>query len=167
MAGIIQLLTRFLKPYFTIITVVIVIIIFALVGYYSFKAYGRPAIEDNKFKDVANKNQRKKQVELYFFWASWCPHCTKAKPEWSQFKQEYHKKDLNGYEINCIDVQCDNDDNQDAQKFNERNTHLMEVFKVESFPTVKMVLNGDQTIDFDSKITKRTLDTFVSTVVTE
>ena len=43
----------------------------------------------------------------------------------------------------------------------------METFKVDSFPTVKMVLNGDQTIDFDSKITKRTLDTFINTVITD
>jgi hypothetical protein len=83
------------------------------------------------------------------------------------FQEEYNKKTLNGYEINCMSVQCDNENNAETEKFNERNGHLMEVFKVDSFPTVKMVLNGDQTIDFDSKITKRTLDTFINTVITD
>ena len=167
MAGIIQLLQKFLKPYYNIITIVIIAIIFILVGYYAFSYYGKPTIQDSKFKDVANKNQRKKQVEIYFFWASWCPHCTTAKPEWEKFQQEYNKKALNGYEINCMSIQCDNENNAETEKFNERNGHLMEVFKVDSFPTVKMVLNGDETIDFDSKITKNTLDTFVNTVITE
>lgn len=167
MAGIIQLLQKFLKPYYNIITIVIVAIIFILVGYYAYSYYGKPVVKDSKFKDVANKNLRKKQVEIYFFWASWCPHCTTAKPEWEIFEEQYNKKTLNNYEINCISVQCDNENNAETEKFAERNGYLMETFKVDSFPTVKMVLNGDQTIDFDSKITKRTLDTFINTVITD
>ena len=39
--------------------------------------YGKQVLEDKKFKDVANANNRKGEAEIIFFWANWCPHCNK------------------------------------------------------------------------------------------
>ena len=101
---------------------------------------------------------------LRFFYADWCPHCQKSKPEWEEFKQQFSDKNklINGYRVNCIDIDCSGDIDQDSEIMN-----LMNKFKIESYPSINLTLDGDETIDFDSKISKETLDTFVNTVLNE
>ena len=60
---------------------------------------------------------------------------------------------IKGYKINCRSIDCTNDDD------------LASKFKITSYQTIKLVLDGQDPIEFESKITKNTLETFVDTII--
>ena len=94
-----------------------------------------------------------------FFHADWCPHCKKAQPEWNTFKSQYDGTTVNGYVIKCVDINCTNEkDSSVTASINE--------YKIESYPTVKM-LKDNQVIEFDSKITNTSLNSFVETMLNQ
>lgn len=164
MSKIITTVQTFLRPYYIHIITIVLLIIFSYVGYYSYKKYVKPAMKKDLHKDVANANKRKRTADVRFFFTDWCPHCQKSKPEWEEFKQQFSDKNklINGYRVNCIDIDCSGDIDQDSEIMN-----LMNKFKIESYPTINLTLDGDETIEFDSKISKETLDTFVNTILNE
>lgn len=97
-----------------------------------------------------------KSATIMLFYVDWCPHCKTAQPEWDAFKNQYNGVEINGYIINCIDKNC-TEETSDIK-------YLMNEYKIESFPTIKLVVD-DKTIDFDSKITRTTLTSFVNTML--
>jgi thiol-disulfide isomerase/thioredoxin len=168
MSKILDLFDKYLKPYYLYILITFVLIIFIIAGYYGYKKYAVPSIENDKYKDVSNANRRNKEAILYFFYADWCPHCRKAKPEWNSFKQEYDNdnKLVNGYRVVCKGIDCTkdlHDDNCDDECRNVKK--LVTQYQVDSYPTVKLINSDGETIEFDSKISKNTLEQFVNTVL--
>ena len=157
MANIIDIIYNYFKNYYYYIITAIIIIIFLSASFYWYNNYKKQI--KNPFKDVANANDRNLEVKVYFFHADWCPHCKKAQPEWNAFNSQYDGTEVNGYKITCIDVDCSSDPPSDDSK------SLMKKYSVSSFPTVKL-LRDDTIIDFDSKITRTTLETFVNTMLT-
>jgi thiol-disulfide isomerase/thioredoxin len=147
---------NYIKPRKRTWLAIIMIIIFGILGYYAFKWYAKPVIKNKASQNVANVNTRDQTVELYFFYADWCPHCTKAKPQWAAFKQSYDGKPVNGYTIQCIEVNCTEE--------SPTNNRLIQKYSVNSYPTLIMVKDGNR-IDFDSKITTDSLTQFVNTVL--
>ena len=63
------------------------------------------------------------KVEL--FYAEWCGHCQKFKPEWEKLK-----KMAGGNGIQCIEYESE----KDAQKMEEEN--------IQGFPTIKISVGG-------------------------
>jgi thiol-disulfide isomerase/thioredoxin len=112
----------------------------------------------SKFTDVANSNNATKPIEVHMYYATWCPHCKRALPEWQTFSDEYNGRVVNGYTINCIATDCA-DENDSAVN------QAISTYKISGYPTVFM-LKGGERIDFDSKITKYALDQFVLTGTT-
>jgi thiol-disulfide isomerase/thioredoxin len=156
MSKVLESMQNYLKPYYFSLSIVIVVIIFTIASYYSYIYFFKKEVEDSKFTDVANANNRNKTGDLYFFHVDWCPHCVKAKPEWNKFvpgDDESGEKMIKGYKINCRSIDCTNDDD------------LASKFKITSYPTIKLVLDGQDPIEFESKITKNTLETFVDTII--
>ena len=158
MANIVEVLQRYIAPYSKYIIGLIVFIIFIIAGKYAYEKYYMSSIQDKNavYKDVANANRQSKEIMIYFFNVDWCPHCKTAKPEWTTFKNKMDGKELNGYVLKCIDINCTEETADVTRVINE--------FHIEGYPTVKMVKDGQQ-IEFDSKITKETLETFVETIV--
>ena len=77
-------------------------------------------------------------AKVMFFFADWCPHCTKAKPEWNKLKKI---KTIKGKEIEYVDVDCTKNDSPSVQaKLKKHN--------VSGFPTFK-VLIGDKSHDYN------------------
>lgn len=116
----------------------------------------------NDTTNVPNANRREKNIEVYFFNADWCPHCTSSKPDWKQFVNKYNNTEKNGYIINCIGnedgVNCTDSEN------NPEVAELIQKYNVKHFPTVKLKKDGD-IIDFDAKVSMGNLETFINTVV--
>jgi len=132
-------------------------LIFILVAYYTYKTYIKPGIYEgyvanNEFKPQVDGNGASGDVELYFFYTNWCPHCKTAKPVWQELKDEMQDKKINGRQITFIDVDCDAD------------TATAETFNVKGYPTVKLVKDG-QVIEYDAKPDKDTLMEFLQTSV--
>ena len=155
MANIIDVFRKFISPYSYFILIFVVFVIFAYAGYYAYNTFYLKK-SGNKFSDVANANRRQKEVMIYFFHVDWCPHCKNALPEWNAFKSQYDEKEVNGYVLKCVDTDCTSETGEV--------TRVIKTYNIDSYPTVKMVKDG-KTIDFDSKITKTSLEKF-ATVMT-
>lgn len=139
------------KRAFLILTMVV---IFGVAAYYAYKMFAKPLLNEGlgNGSDVANHNNRR-DVEIYLFYADWCPHCKKAKPEWNTFKSSYDGKEVNGFKIKCIGVDC-----------TDGTSPYIQQYEVNGYPTLVLVKDGNK-IAFDSKITTDNLTTFVNTVL--
>jgi thiol-disulfide isomerase/thioredoxin len=151
---------HFIKSHYNSIIILILFIIFSITSYYAYKWYYIPTINTtNDFKDVANANRRHKEVIITIYTVDWCPHCTKAKPEWEEFSQKYNDKVINNYVIKCNQLDCTNDELTEIKTIIEKNN-------IESYPTVIM-LKDNKRYDFDAKITTENLSKFVNSIVNE
>jgi thiol-disulfide isomerase/thioredoxin len=157
MANIIDVLRRLISPYYYYIIIIAVLVIFLYVTYYAYYNIYKKS-EPNKYKNVANVNRRNKEVTIFFFHVDWCPHCKKALPEWNTFKSQNNEKQINGYIVKCVDLNCTNETSDITRAINEYN--------IDSYPTVKM-LKENQKIEFDSKITSTALESFVVTMLND
>ena len=136
--------------------ILIVAIFFLIVAIYLYNKYVTPMV-DNKY--VANNEFQQKSddsdaqnVELYIFTVNWCPHSKKAIPIWEQLKAEYSNKTFNNYNINFIQVD------------GEENPTLADKYKVEGYPTIKMV-KGNQVIEYDAKPSLEHLKEFLNSTL--
>jgi thiol-disulfide isomerase/thioredoxin len=138
--------------------ILIVAIFFLIVAIYLYNKYVTPMV-DNKY--VANNEFQQKSddsdsdvqnVELYIFTVNWCPHSKKAIPIWEQLKAEYSNKTFNNYNINFIQVD------------GEENPSLADKYKVEGYPTIKMV-KGNQVIEYDAKPSLEHLKEFLNSTL--
>jgi thiol-disulfide isomerase/thioredoxin len=98
------------------------------------------------------------QANFMFFYATWCPHCKKALPEWYPFCDQYNNKKVNGYTIKCNrdGTNCTKDDDPKIAS-------IVSQYKIESYPTIIIMREGKR-YDFDAKITKSALEQFVESV---
>ena len=152
MSQFIDLLKKYIRPYYYYIISSLILIILLLVAYHVLKRFN---IFENF--DVANdSNKQGTSCIIYFFHADWCPHCKKALPEWESFKQTNDGKMINGYKISCVDVNCTNEDDANT-------TQYINKFNVEGYPTIKM-LKDSKVIDFESRITTSSLNSFLDTM---
>lgn len=167
MYKIIESIQKYFRPYYLYILVFLIILVFLYGGYQAYLMYGKQVLENKKHQDVANVNNRKGQAEILFFYAEWCPHCKKAKPEWLAFQEKYDKKVINGNELSCKEVDCTDDaDNDDSEI--AANQALRDKFDIKGYPTIKLITEGEEgknVIDFDSKITSKGLETFVQSIL--
>lgn len=172
MANLITYVNSILKPYYKYALLLILVIIFVIVSRYVYnKYYDKPK---KIVSNVANANNMLPVVTVYLFHVDWCPHCKNAMPEWEKFKAEYNNKEVNGYLIQCIDIDCTDDNGEQVIQFdNETSTgitptpirisEIIRRFKIESYPTIKMT-KDDLIIDFDAKVTQDNLSQFVNSV---
>lgn len=162
--------------------IVLVFSIFIYAGYFMYTKYYLPIKKNADFADTANASDRGNIADVYFFYADWCPHCKKAKPEWKNFKANNDHKIINGYTINCIDIDCTTDNGEivisnykafDGTNYNTGKqatpipiADIIRNFGVDSYPTIKLT-KDNYTIDFDAKVTESNLETFVKTILNE
>jgi thiol-disulfide isomerase/thioredoxin len=155
MPGIYEVFDKYFRPHYFRLFVVVLLLIFAYAAYYGYtQFYSKRA---SSFSDVANSGNgtNGSTVIIYMFHVDWCPHCKHAMPEWSKFVAQYDGKEVNGYRIQCTDVNCTNETSEV--------TTLINQYSIESYPTVKMI-KDDKTIEFDSKISSNALEQFVNTM---
>jgi thiol-disulfide isomerase/thioredoxin len=162
MSKFVNAFLNYIRPFTKYAWVFLIVIIFVIIAFYAYKKYASPAISKSKYKDVANAEQRGLNADLYFFHADWCPHCKKAAPEWSKFESEYNGKSINGYTIITHDIDCTKDSMEDQD---QNVADLIKKFDIKGYPTIKLTTDDGKTVDFESKITKNSLETFVNNVL--
>ena len=93
-----------------------------------------------------------KVAQLYLFKVDWCPHCKTAKPIFDDVEKELKGRPINGYTTTFKTVDC------------EAEPDMADKFKIEGFPTVKLVKDG-QVIEYDAKPEKDKIMEFLNTVL--
>jgi thiol-disulfide isomerase/thioredoxin len=139
------------------ILLLLVVVFVGVMIYFAYSSikFSKAVYNDNGTKAGASSTTPK-EVELMIFSVDWCPHCKTAKPEWEKVKSEYSGKQVNGYTILFTEINCTNESPQV--------TKLMDQFKIEGYPTIKMVKDG-QVIEFDAKPTYSNLTQFINTAI--
>jgi thiol-disulfide isomerase/thioredoxin len=125
-------------------------------AYYAYSAYVKrngSHNPNNEHMPVVKQGQQGDTATIMLFYADWCPHCKSAKPFWNEVRQEYEGSTVNGYNIVFTEVDCTNDQNEDALR-------MMQKYKVENFPTVKMI-KGNEVIEYDANINVSNLSEFI------
>jgi thiol-disulfide isomerase/thioredoxin len=176
MANLITYINTLLKPYYTLILIVVLLIFFLGVARYTYEKFFAKTIKNKKYSDVANTPDRKSVITIFFFSVDWCPHCIKAKPEWNNFKQQYSDKLINGYVIKTYDIDCTDDNGDSVEVYLDdngkqattkptsmRTADIIKKYKIESYPTIKLIKDGT-TVEFDAKVTNENLSKFVNSV---
>jgi thiol-disulfide isomerase/thioredoxin len=134
--------------------ILVVIIFFLVVTFYVYNKYVTPLVEKNYIPNNEFPMKDKvDEVDIYLFTVNWCPHSKKALPVWEELKTEYNQQIFNGYKLNFIQVD------------GEENQELADKYKVEGFPTIKLV-KGTQIIEYDAKPTTEHLKEFLNSVLT-
>ena len=160
MSKIVDTILNLVRPYFWIILIVVLFLLFSVAGYYGYQKYAKDVVAKTKFANVANADRTNRGATIMLFHVDWCPHCKTALPQWKKFKDAYNGEQINGYKLKCVEVNC-TDDSED-----ENIAVMIKKYDIQSYPTVKLVIDGGETIEFDSKITKDSLHKFVTTVIT-
>lgn len=174
MANLLTYINTILKPYYKYITLFFLIVIFIAVARYAYDSYKN---QKKQYGNVANKNNTASIISVYFFHVDWCPHCKDVEKSgaWTNFESKYNNTKVNGYLIKCYNIDCTDDNGEEVMQFDKedkstgiqpttiRISELIEKYKVDSYPTIKLT-KDDMIIDFDAKITEANLIKFVNSV---
>lgn len=155
-----QIILNIFRPRATLMWLLLLIILLCIGGYYVFQNT-KSQIKENDIDDIPNSTAVKKEMVIYFFFADWCPHCTKAKKPWNEFYSTYHNKAVNNCKIICKPQDCSDLGPENNNK-NAEAKRLVNKFDVQGYPTIKVQKDG-VLIDFDAKITKNSLTQFLET----
>ena len=136
------------------IIIVCLAALFTGVAFYFYSSYVAPRLDPSfaTNKEFIPKGDDVHEVEVLFFYTTWCPYCKKARPAWDGMKKMYDNKVFNGKTIYFKEIDC------------EKNEKLADQYSVEGYPTIKLV-KGDQVVDFDAKPTQESLTEFFKTSI--
>ena len=154
MSSFTEILSRYVGSLFYPLSIIVIIFLFMYVGYWAYTNYFPQVKENATFNDVANHSETSKDATVTLYHATWCPACKRAKPEWDSFVEEMNDQQVNGYTVKCTEVDCSNNDDPAIASVNQEHN-------INGFPTVQMYVDGN-TVNFDSAVTKSTLDLFVN-----
>jgi thiol-disulfide isomerase/thioredoxin len=164
MSALLDLLYLRFKKYLPVVYGLLLLFIVVLICYYVYTNVYLPYKKEKVFKDVANSNPTGRTITIFLFHVDWCPHCKKAMPEWQMFSDHYNGTSLNGFQIECREVDCTKSDDPTVKS-------LVDKYSLKQYPTVIAVVpekNGKETrVDYEAKVKKQYLDQFVSSLTTE
>ena len=141
-----------LSKMYIIIIILAMIILIGLIYYF----FVMKKTKSVAFQPVDKESFVNNEAELMFFYADWCPHCKTAKPIWEEIKEENENNLINGHKVQFTEVNFTTESPEIED--------LMNKFKIESFPTIKLIKDGE-IIEYDAKPNKETINEFLNNVL--
>lgn len=140
------------------ILVFFLLILFVAISYYIYNSYVKPRlnpsyISNKEFLVKTEDTKEQEYAEVILFYTDWCPHSNAAMDIWNQFKEKYNNVTINKYTILFKEIDC------------EKEEELADKYNITGYPTIKLVKNKDEIVEFDAKPTMETLDEFIHTVL--
>ncbi len=108
------------------------------------RSHRREAFSNKDNDDVA-------VIELYF--ADWCGHCKRAKPEWQSCCDEFDGKEVGGKTIKFKEIDCSDNKDTEIQAIMDEND-------VKGFPTV-LGKCGGRTQQLQGQVNRESLEKFI------
>jgi len=136
-----------------IFLIIFLIIIFSFISYYLYTTTLQTYFDNNSNKEYIPKNtQKKNEPTIYYFYTTWCPHCTEAIPHIDELENEIKKmnKRQNNMVIFLRKIDCDKPDNE----------KLLKKYKVEGFPTI-ILEHNNKIYNYEAKPNSKHLTQFV------
>lgn len=116
-------------------------------------SFDKHFVENREFiPDDQENNREPKVATLYYFYTNWCPYCKKARSVIDQFKSKIDNKTFNNNRIIVKEVDCETD-SETADKF-----------KIEGYPTIKLVTEDGTIYDYDARPNLETLMQFINEI---
>jgi len=122
--------------YTMILISICIIIIIAIIGWYYYYSSNTETFTNTELTHTA---------DLMYFFTDWCPYCKKAKPEWAKIMEYLDSNKINNYNVHCAEYDCTTQSPEVEA--------LMDKYKIEGFPTLKLRVNGNIK-SFESTLTK-------------
>ena len=164
MSAFLKLLYVRFRPYFPMMYAILFAIIAVVASYYAYNYLYLPGQKDKVFKNVANVSPNGRTITIFLYHVDWCPHCKKALPEWQAFSDVYNGKQINGYQIECKEVDCTNDKDPNIKL-------TIDKYSLKQFPTVIAILPGadgkEMRVDYEAIVKKDYLEKFANSVALE
>jgi thiol-disulfide isomerase/thioredoxin len=128
------------------------IILFLIIGVYYIRKYLKNYFDvmKNGFLENNEYNLRSKDTyaDVYFFYASWCPHSKTAMKTFNDIKSKYNNPD---FKLNFILVDA------------EKDKTLASEYSVKEYPTIYVNYN-DKKYEYDANLTEETFMKFLKYV---
>tara|TARA_Y100001935_G_scaffold248144_1_gene244953 strand:- start:4370 stop:4873 length:504 start_codon:yes stop_codon:yes gene_type:complete len=136
-----------------IFLIIFLIIIFSFISYYLYTTTLQTYFDKNSNKEyIPKKTQKKNEATIYYFYTTWCPHCTEATPHIDELENEI--KIMNKSQKNIIiflrKIDCDKSNNE----------KLLKKYNVEGFPTIVLDHNN-KIYNYEAKPNSKHLKDFV------
>lgn len=127
----------------------------ALIGVavYVYMNYIQPRLNPKYVENKEILQEENNEAELYYFYTNWCPYCKKARPVINEFKSKIENKTFNNNRVIVREVDCETD-SETADKF-----------KIEGYPTIKLVTEDGTVYDYDARPNVETLMQFLNEVL--
>ena len=140
----------------TAIITVCVIIIFITLAVYVYKTYVVPSLSSETYIENGEYHPSDRgvgggDIDVFYFYTDWCPHCKKGRPSWDDFKL-HNGGNFNGHVLTYHEIDCDKDED------------IANQFGVESYPTIKLRYEG-KIYDYEAKPNTDTLNQFLASSV--
>ena len=158
--------------------IIMLIVIGVLVGitYYIYTTFISGIIKDSN--DIAGNGgvdqpEEPNTVNIYFMYAKWCPFSKKTKPIFESVAGEWEKKgEINGYTLTKYLIEENEAAKVAADTTTEAITEIMyfeEKYlggkQIEGYPSIFVVKNGTEVIEYNAKINKTYLNEFIKQVM--
>tara|TARA_B100001093_G_C26656795_1_gene939995 strand:- start:143 stop:733 length:591 start_codon:yes stop_codon:yes gene_type:complete len=157
---------------------IMLIVIGVLIGitYYIYTTFISGIIKDSN--DIAGNGgveqpEEPNTVNLYFLYAKWCPFSKKTKPIFESVATEWEKKgEVNGYTLTKYLIEEKDSARVAAGSTTEAMTEIMYFEdkylggkQIEGYPSIFVVKNGTEVIEYNAKINKVYLNEFIKQVM--
>lgn len=166
MAPLSTIIVAAFNRYKTIIGIVALSAVLVAIGVYMYTYVLVPAAKKRDEEDVSNNPDGQggagagdKVAVVTFFHVDWCKFCTKAQPIWDRFSANMTGKKINGWVIQCTDVNL-----TDNNAKGGANLALKQKYGLKEYPTVQLNKNG-KVIVFDADMNDTNLNDFINKMV--
>jgi len=139
----------------------LLLVVLLFIGFlYVYRKNFNKLLNNKEIKNIPNSGSGN-DVEIIMFTVDWCPHCKKAKSAWNDFVNGYNNKMIGTKHIYCKEINLTSKDQGDRGYEDYKKAEVIaKRYNIDGYPTIKMI-DGDNVIDFDAKITTYALERFV------
>lgn len=154
-----EMVRRVVERYAAYLWLAVLILLLGFVAYWLLTgalAREQRALVDEDPANYPQKPSDGRPATVYYFYADWCHVCTRARPVWDRFAKAFDGRVVHGYRVACVDIDVTDPDNKSSGV----NEALAQQYNLDSFPTVKIVVNN-KVVMMDASVSDDTLQAFV------